>query len=183
MIRRFPEIEQFFDQYSFTDIELEEFQKQLRRKYQDRMVYEKALELISLKMLYFEAKAQEIGNTHVPNSKKATKTQNIPQHTKFDTIQDLADYLKVKPEFITRLYIQKSVSLPEKGLMPKEGVEPIQDYVDNRIQRLSRIKKLNRIKNRSAIRIAKKRRKKSASTGTYAKIQAYGLGKLIYIRK
>ena len=205
MIRRFPEIEEFFNKEIFSDIDLMNFKKELFSKYSKEEV-KKCEELIQLKLLSFQLGGGK--DVKKPSSKKVNKkvrfkTQTIkPKRINFKeaefiglTIDNLATKLNTKGEIIERILESKKFEVDIVHVLTSKEVKALKDFIIDRLKKKhikpiissSEVVHKKSKKKKGATSLMKKKKLKpgpgkSKGFDVYDKLQTYGRGKIIYTR-
>ena len=185
----FPEINAFFDQESFTDIELEGLIKCVDLNYSDD-IKKAAYSLIRLKVVKFKI-IKKISK--VKNKKKVTKTQkeekkieNYAKFRKISSVSKLCKFLEISSNYLISILKQKGIVATQDTILTNEEYKQIKSFVSSRKKA---IKRLDKQKQRENEKINKNINKfyankpyNNRSIGVYEKVATYGFGKLIYIK-
>tara|TARA_B100000674_G_C37633558_1_gene819981 strand:+ start:173 stop:778 length:606 start_codon:yes stop_codon:yes gene_type:complete len=200
MLKNFPEIERFFNQDSFSEKELIKFKETILCSYKEKSVKSKAKSLIDLKLLSFQLKSIEVENKKSVKVKKKSnnkrkrsksyyETHTIESDTKVNNISsfiglklaELADKIKIKPDLVLKVLSKELGRRYDLNyILLKKDVDILESFLRKRLKLLN----IEKVKDKDIQEFTRpKRRKRSGSSGVYAEIQKYGVGKLIYIRK
>ncbi|MFD0797208.1 hypothetical protein ACFQZJ_07040 [Maribacter chungangensis] len=206
MLKKFPEIEQFFRKDYFSEEDLLQLKEKLASNYPEKNLLEKAHSLMELFLLKFKLsspeelknfKEEDIVNSHLKANKKITsvnvKQLDLPPGWSDERALDINCYKGVPLVFIcTYLKISKPLIKRELSAarldsymgnsLSNEQFEALKPLLQKRILIKFAAKlgggplKLN--KKITSIKRSNRRRK----AGSYDEVAKYGLGKLIYIR-
>jgi len=190
LIKSFPEVEAFFIQSRFTDEQLLKFVTDIEAKYRDAELRNSISSLIKLKLLQFELQAldqtahkRDIAIQKIKAKKHQEKIEfhGDLEELRYLSIENIAVKLKWSLNKLTTLLKQKNIDQQSSSTLNDKSFETVKDMCNARLIALDR---LNKVKNPVKI-INNKNKQKSLYKGidVYNKIEALGLGKVIYIRK
>ena len=190
LIKSFPEVEIFFNQTKFTDEQLLKFVTDIESTYQDPKLRTCISSLIKLKLLQFHL--QELDQTSPKRNIRIQKNNAKKHTTKISFHRDLEELrhlsientaLKLKWSLNKLITLSKQKNIEQKSslVLNNKNFEIVRDMYNTRLIALDR---LNQEMNPVKI-INNKNKQKSLYKGidVYNKIEAIGLGKVIYIRK
>ncbi len=195
LLSTFPEIDKFFQNDQFTDVELNIFLTQIEKNYPDKNLQKAAISLINLEIHKFDIEKNIVkGITtieKIPNKKK------LPSKSKIKTPDFSAELLKLKKLKIEQIakqidwsFIKLNSFLKHKKIIKsnysylnEDEFKKIEEMLISRLTAIKRIEKSNSIA--ETVRVKKNKTIKSLYKGNdvYTKIEKNGLGKVIYIRK
>jgi hypothetical protein len=189
LINTFPEVELFFKKDKFSEEELMLFIKELDEKYIDLQLRKSVSALISLKILQFQILQEKTSNktltkvrTSVNDSKARTKVKLHPNliTLKDKTIGNIASVLKMNVTQILKVLKSNGVIKSSKNFLDINEFNIVSEIFNSRLMGLERIEKSNNPK-----KTIKGHKPKSMGKqiSVYNKIEAIGIGKVIYIRK
>ena len=187
LIYTFPEVEVFFKNQRFTQEELLHFIQSVEMKYDSVELRKAVAALISLKILQYDTFADEFEQINIVakynrlklESKRPYIIQELLDDLRGYSVQNIAVSLDWNLQKILRLLELKGINKTAKEFLTAVEYKTVKEMFNTRLLALQRIEKSNTIKFGT-------RRITTYSADTndvYAKIQAFGLGKVIYIRK
>lgn len=189
LIKAFPEIDSFFSKGQFSNHDLLILLKQLEEKYKDKKLREAIASLIKLELLKFEIVSfdeKPVKSIITSSGKIKHKESNEIEHPKIEklkskNLQDIAVSLKWSLSKLKVLISQKIVCPQDEQILTEDEFQKVKEMFKSRLFALDR---LNKVRNPTKI-ITNKNKQKSLgrSIDVYRKIEAIGLGKVIYIRK
>lgn len=189
LINTFPEVELFFKKDKFSEEELMLFIKELDEKYNDLQLRKSVSALISLKILQFQILQEKISNNTLTkvrinniDSKAKKKVKLHPNliTLKDKTIENIASVLKMNVSQILKVLKRNGVIKTSKNILDINEFSIVSEIFNSRLMGLERIEKSNNPK-----KTIKRDKPKSLGKqiSVYNKIEAIGIGKIIYIRK
>ncbi|MFH6936368.1 hypothetical protein [Flavobacterium sp. FlaQc-30] len=186
LIKAFPEVEIFFERNKFSQIELLAFLKEIENKYKDEQLRKSLSSLISLKILQYET--FPINLNIVEKAKKLKfieEKQNrfhpLLNQLKINSIENMAINLNWSLSRTLRLLKQKGISKDAEKMLDEKEFALVEEMFNSRLWGIERIEKTkNPVK---TIVHRKKEKSLSKQNDVYSRIEAIGLGKVIYIRK
>ncbi|RZK11442.1 MAG: hypothetical protein EOO46_06775 [Flavobacterium sp.] len=189
LVNTFPEVQLFFKSDKFSQEELLSFIKEIEGKYKDAQLRKSVSTLISLKILQFQ-----ISHEEMPRKKniidKATKLTLEPEKEKklhpllsslrHNSIENISINLQWSFSRISNLLKQKGISKSAENLLDSNEFKLVSEMFNSRLWGIER---MERTKNPR--QMIKKDKPKSLGNqiSVYSKIEAIGMGKVIYIRK
>lgn len=189
LIKAFPEVQLFFSNERFTDIELLSFLTEAENKYKEKDERKALHTLIELKILQYEIFPKaEIHISKIVAKARPNKTGN---NTKYHphlfylqnlTIENIAANTGLRTDRLIHFIHQKDILKSANSLLDKDQFNVLKDMLNSFLMAFDR-------KGKPPVdekRLKNKRIKQSISIGNdvYSKIIANGgTGKLIYIRK
>jgi hypothetical protein len=201
MIKQFQEIDEFFKREQFSEIELEDFKSDFKKKYRDKTILKHALCLISMKLLVFSMKPvsnkthsdftqnqrNTLKNKTPKNSdlkKKDKLVSNFEARIKEElnsfngkTISYVANSLGYTVPKFSLLLKQKGFNFKDGDFLTKVHIQQIEPFLLECLKKLYREKLKDKPKLNPNSAGSKKK-----SSSVYDELKAYGPGKLIYIR-
>jgi hypothetical protein len=189
LINTFPEVELFFKKDKFSEEELMLFIKELDEKYNDLQLRKSVSALISLKILQFQILQEKTSNNTLTkvrinniDSKAKKKVKLHPNliTLKDKTIENIASILKMNVSQILKVLKRNGVIKTSKNILDINEFNIVSEIFNSRLMGLERIEKSNNPK-----KTIKRDKPKSLGKqiSVYNKIEAIGIGKIIYIRK
>ena len=189
LLNTFPEVELFFKSDKFSQEELLSFIKEVEGKYKDSQLRKSVSTLISLKILQFQISHEEIPKKQniLQKAKKLNlkpekedKFHPLLSALKHNSIENIAINLQWSISRILRLLELKGISKSSENLLDDKEFKLVSEMFNSRLWGIERMER-----NKNPRQMIK--RDKPKSTGkqieVYSKIQAIGMGKVIYIRK
>jgi hypothetical protein len=187
LIYTFPEVEVFFKNQRFTQEELLYFIQSVEKKYDTIELRKAVATLISLKILQYDAFPDEFEQINIVAKYNRLKLESKRPYTIQELLDELINYsvqniavsLDWDLQKLLRLLELKDIHKTEKEFLTAAEYKTVKEMFKTRLLALQRIEKSNTIKFGT-------RRITTPSADTndvYAKIQVFGLGKVIYIRK
>lgn len=189
LLNTFPEVELFFKSDKFSQEELLSFIEEVEGRYNDQQLRKSISTLISLKILQF--KISHEGVSYKQNIVEKAKKLNLKQEKnnrfhplltalKHNTIENIATNLQWTVSKILRLLELKGIHKSAENLLDINEFKLVSEMFSSR---LFGIERMERSKNPK--QMIKKDKPKSIGNqiGVYGKIEAFGMGKVIYIRK
>lgn len=190
LIKTFPEVEIFFESDKFSQVELLAFLKEIENKYKDEQLRKSLSSLISLKILQYETFPEETSiNLNIVEKAKKLKfieeKQNrfhpLLNQLKINSIENMAINLNWSLSRTLRLLEQKGISKDAKKMLDEKEFALAKEMFNSRLWGIERIEKT---KNPEKTIVHRKKEKSlSKQNDVYSRIEAIGLGKVIYIRK
>lgn len=189
LLNTFPEVELFFKSDKFSQEELLSFIKEVEEKYKDEQLRKSVSTLISLKILQFQISHEEIPKKQniVEKAKKLNlkpekedKFHPLLSALKHNSIENIATNLKWNVSRILRLIELKGISKSAENLLDSNEFKLVSEMFNSRLWGIERIERTKQPK-----QIIKRDKQKSIGKqiSVYSKIEAIGMGKVIYIRK
>jgi hypothetical protein len=187
LLKTFPEVELFFKSDKFSHDELLSFIQEVEKKYTEKKLRKSVSTLISLKILQFEIS----DNNELTQNRIAEESNQVIVKTeksyhslidalKHKSIENIAINLQWTSSQILRLLEQRGILKSLDSLLDENEFKLVSEMFYSRIMGIRRNEKSKFPK-----KMIKKDRQKSLNkqTDVYSKIEAVGLGKVIYIRK
>lgn len=196
LLKTFPEIELFFNIDKFTQEELLLFLIEIEKKYEDEQLRKAVSTLISLKILQYET--FPVDNSEKINIVARTKKINykpvevddfhpLTNELKLYSIENIANSLEWPLSRTLRLLEQNGITKKGEDLLDPDEFIIIKDMLNNRLLGLERIHKIEnpikKINNKLNNKLKNRSIDNKNNNDVYSRIQAIGLGKVIYIRK
>lgn len=189
LLNTFPEVELFFKSDKFSQEELLSFIKEVEEKYIDKQLRKSVSTLISLKILQFQLSYEEIPKKRniVEKAKKLNlksekddKLHPLLTVLKHNSIENIAMNLQWSVSRILRLLELKGISKSADNLLENDEFKIVSEMFNSRLLGIERIEKTKNPK-----QMIKRDKPKSIGKqiDVYSKIEAIGMGKVIYIRK
>lgn len=189
LLNIFPEVELFFKSEKFSQIELLSFIKEIEEKYKDEKLRKSASTLINLKILQYQISHEETPNNLniVQKAKKLTSKQEKENNfhpllytLKHNSIENIATNLQWSISRIVRLLEQKGISKKPENLLDNIEFKIVSEMFNSRLWGIERAEKMKNPK-----QMIKRDKPKSLGKqiDVYSRIEAIGMGKVIYIRK
>jgi hypothetical protein len=196
MIKQFKEIEEFFTQDQFSEIELEAFKLDLKNKYGDKNILKQAMALVSLKLIVFRSNTASqkalpdilnIIQNIIKNDTKANKLESELEkkieseikNFKGKTVGYIANTLGfTSPKFII-LLSQQGLSCKESDKLTKHQFQNISKFLEIKLRKLYQFRIKEKPKNLDYNRL---KIKNKSSNSVYDELKSFGPGKVIYIR-
>jgi hypothetical protein len=189
LIKTFPEVELFFSSDKFSQAELLSFISAIEEKYTDTKLRKSVSTLISLKILQYQISEEDEPRDENISEKstklnykqeKESRLHNLLQTLSHNSIENIAITLKWSSSRLLRLLEQKAILKSPENLLDNAEFKLVREMLDSRLKGIERIERMKHPK-----RMIKKEKPKSLGKqiDVYSKIQAIGMGKLIYIRK
>lgn len=190
LIKTFPEVELFFKNDKFTQEELLVFIREIENRYTNNQLRKSVSTLISLKILQYEIFPKKTPTkSNIVN--KAEKLNLLPKgnnkfhpllnRLKSNSIESMAINLDWSLSRTLRLLEQKGILKNGESILDKKEFALVRDMFNARLWGLQRIEK-NKNPGKRVIQTHKEKSINNQND-VYSKIQAIGLGKVIYIRK
>ena len=165
------------------------FIKELDEKYNELQLRKSVSALISLKILQFQILQEKISNNTLTkvrinniDSKAKKKVKLHPNliTLKDKTIENIASVLKMNVSQILKVLKRNGVIKTSKNILDINEFSIVSEIFNSRLMGLERIEKSNNPK-----KTIKRDKPKSLGKqiSVYNKIEAIGIGKIIYIRK
>lgn len=189
LLNTFPEVELFFKSDKFSQEELLSFIKEVEEKYKEKQLRKSASTLISLKILQFKISYEEIPKKRniVEKSKKLNlksekddKFHPLLTELKHNSIENIATNLQWSVSRILRLLELKGISKSAENLLDSNEFKIVTEMFNSRLWGIER---MERTKNPRQMIKRDKPKSIGKQIDVYSKIEAIGMGKVIYIRK
>jgi hypothetical protein len=189
LLNTFPEVELFFKSDRFSQEELLSFIKEIEVKYIDKQLRKSVSTLINLKILQFQISYEEIPKKRniVEKAKKLNlksekndKFHPLLNILKNNSIENIATNLQWSVSRLLRLLELKGISKSAENLLENNEFKIVSEMFNSRLLGIERIESTKNPK-----QMIKRDKPKSIGKqiDVYSKIEAIGMGKVIYIRK
>ena len=189
LLNTFPEVELFFKSEKFSQTELLSFIKEIDEKYKDERLRKSASTLISLKILQYQISHEEtprkqniIGKAKklAFKSEKDNNLHPLLNALKHNSIENIATNLQWSASRILRLLEQKGIAKKAENLLDDTEFKLVSEMFNSRLLGIERAEKM---KNPRQMIKRDKQKSLGKQIDVYTKIEAIGMGKVIYIRK
>jgi hypothetical protein len=186
LVKSFPEIDSFFKNNQFTNLELEELHDLVRR-YSDAEMRKAAMSLIKLELLKFNINAEEIAGKVLIADKKIHNLDSRSSNESKDSnigksVCALANDLNWSVQKIKSLLMQKGISKTDDEYLTAAELILVKDMIEARTIALCRINKKDSFDKKYINTKKKLNNSNNKVPGVYGQIAKYGLGKIIYTR-
>jgi hypothetical protein len=189
LLKTFPEVDLFFSSDKFSQVELLAFIKEVEKKYTDEKLRASIATLISLKILQFQiSHEEEPKSNNIVAKQKSVRLKHkdknefhpLLQALMHNSVENIATNLQWSSSRLIRLLEQKKIFKKPQSLLNATEFKVVSEMLNSRLKGIERNE---RIKNPRAMIKKDKPKSLGKQIDVYSKIQAIGMGKVIYIRK